>query len=108
MCETFGLPMGLDKKFYEAKRFYGVVIVSMVAGLFMQFIGVSAVRALIYTAILYGLISPPLIAVLLHMANNKKIMGKHTNGWFSNLLGVLTLLLMTGAVVGLLWFLFSS
>jgi NRAMP (natural resistance-associated macrophage protein)-like metal ion transporter len=106
MAETFKFSMGLDKKFYKAKRFYGVIIISMVAGLFMQFLGLSAVKALIYTAILYGLISPPLIAVVLHMANNKKIMGKHTNGWFSNLLGALTLLLMTVAAVALVWFSF--
>ena len=63
-------------------------------------------QALLYTAILYGLTAPVMIVLLLHIGNNKKIMGKHTNSVFSNVLGVLTLLLMTAAAVGLIWFQF--
>ena len=106
LAETFQFSMGLDKKFYQAKRFYGVIIVSLVAGLCMQFLGVSPVKALLYTAILYGLTSPVLIAMILHIGNNKKIMGEHTNSGFSNILGFLTLILMTAAAVGLIYFSF--
>lgn len=104
LAETLQFSMGLDKKFNEAKRFYTVIIVSLVAGLCMQFFGLSPVKALLYTAILYGLTSPVLIAMILHIANNKKIMGEHTNSRFSNVLGFLTLILMTAAAVGLIWF----
>jgi Mn2+/Fe2+ NRAMP family transporter len=62
------------------------------------------VQALLYTAILYGLTAPVMIVLLLHIGNNKKIMGKHTNSVLSNVLGVLTLVLMTAAAVGLMWF----
>jgi NRAMP (natural resistance-associated macrophage protein)-like metal ion transporter len=106
LAETFKFSMGLDKKFGEAKRFYGVIIVSLVAGLCMQFLGVSPVKALLYTAILYGLTAPVLIAVILHIGNNKKIMGEYTNSRLSNVLGFLTFLLMTAAAVGLVYFLF--
>jgi NRAMP (natural resistance-associated macrophage protein)-like metal ion transporter len=106
LAETFNFSKGLDKKFYQAPRFYGVIIVSLVAGLFLQFLGISPVQALLYTAILYGLTAPVMIVLLLHIGNNKKIMGKHTNSVFSNVLGVLTLLLMTAAAVGLIWFQF--
>jgi Mn2+/Fe2+ NRAMP family transporter len=106
LAETFNFSKGLDKKFYQAPRFYGVIIVSLVAGLFLQFLGISPVQALLYTAILYGLTAPVMIGLLLHIGNNKKIMGKHTNSVFSNVLGVLTLLLMTAAAVGLIWFQF--
>jgi Mn2+/Fe2+ NRAMP family transporter len=54
------------------------------------------------TAVAYGITSPILIAVILHICNNKKIMGHHTNGWRSNLIGVLTLFFMLAAVVLLL------
>ncbi len=108
LAETFNFSKGLDKKFYEAKRFYGVIIVSLVAGLFLQFLGISPVQALLYTAILYGLTAPVMIVLLLHIGNNKKIMGKHTNSVFSNVLGILTLLLMTAAAVALIWFQFFS
>ncbi len=107
LAETFQFAMGLDKKFGEAKRFYGVIIVSLVAGLLMQFLGVSPVKALLYTAILYGLTAPVLIGVVLHIGNNKKIMGEHTNSRLSNALGVLTLIIMTAAAVGLVYFTLS-
>jgi NRAMP (natural resistance-associated macrophage protein)-like metal ion transporter len=106
LAETFNFSKGFDKKFYQAKRFYGVIIVSLVAGLCLQFLGITPVQALLYTAILYGLTAPVMIVLLLHIGNNKKIMGKHTNTVFSNVLGVLTLLLMTAAAVGLIWFQF--
>ena len=107
LAETFQFSMGLDKKFGEAKRFYTVIIVSLVAGLCMQFLGVSPVKALLYTAILYGLTAPVLIAVIMHIGNNKKIMGENTNSRLSNVLGFLTLVLMTAAAIGLVYFLFA-
>ena len=103
LAETFNFSKGLDKKFYQAKPFYGMIVVSLVAGLCLQFLGITPVQALLYTAILYGLTAPVMIAVLLHIGNNKKIMGTHTNSVFSNVLGWLTLLLMTAAAVGLIW-----
>lgn len=104
LAETMQFSMGLDKKFSEARRFYGVIIVSLVAGLSMQVFGLSPVKSLLYTAILYGLTSPVLIALILHVGNNKKIMGEHTNTRLSNVLGFLTFILMTAAAVGLIWF----
>ncbi|HEY4286795.1 MAG TPA: divalent metal cation transporter [Puia sp.] len=104
LAEIFSLSRGLDKKFYQAKYFYIIIIISLVAGLLMQFLGITAVQALFYTAILYGLTAPVMIAIILHIGNNKKIMGENTNSPLSNLLGFLTLLLMTAAAVGLIWF----
>lgn len=103
LAETFNFSKGLDKKFYQAKPFYGMIVVSLVAGLCLQFLGITPVQALLYTAILYGLTAPVMIAVLLHIGNNKKIMGTHTNSVLSNVLGWFTLLLMTAAAVGLIW-----
>lgn len=104
LAETFDFSKGLDKKFYEAKRFYAVIIVSLVAGLCLQFLGITPVQALLYTAILYGLTAPVMIVLLLHISNNKKIMGKHTNSLLSNILGGLALLFMSGSAIGLIWF----
>ncbi|WP_431210568.1 NRAMP family divalent metal transporter [Puia sp. P3] len=106
LAETFNFPMGLDKKFNQARPFYGVVIVSLLAGLCMQLFGLSPVKALLYTAILYGVTAPVMVAVILHIGNNKTIMGEHTNSRFSNILGFLTLILMTAAAVALVWFQF--
>jgi NRAMP (natural resistance-associated macrophage protein)-like metal ion transporter len=108
LAETFNFSKGLDKKFYQAKPFYGMIIVSLLAGLCLQFLGITPVQALLYTAILYGLTAPVMIAVILHIGNNKKIMGSHTNSVLSNVLGIFTLLLMTAAAVGLVWFQFFT
>jgi Mn2+/Fe2+ NRAMP family transporter len=104
LSETFNWNGGLDKKYYEAKPFYWVIIISLLIGLAINYIGISPVQALLYTAILYGVTSPVLIAVILHISNNKKVMGKFTNGKWSNILGVITLLLMTASAILLIYF----
>ncbi|MES2446357.1 MAG: Nramp family divalent metal transporter [Bacteroidota bacterium] len=108
ISETFGWKGSLDKKFNQAKPFYGVIIVSVTIGLLMNYIGISPVDALLYTAILYGLTSPVIIAILLHIANNKKIMGDYTNGRWSNILGVAAFLLMAVSAVFLIYLQFTS
>ncbi|MFZ4520921.1 MAG: NRAMP family divalent metal transporter [Bacteroidales bacterium] len=99
ITETFGWEKGLDKKFNKAKAFYLIIAVSLILGLLMHYIGLSPIKALIYSAILYGITAPVLIAIILHISNNKKIMGKFTNGKRSNILGLATLVLMSAAVV---------
>ena len=99
ISETFGWKKGLDKKLKNAKAFYLVIAISLILGLLMNYIGISPIKALIYSAILYGLTAPVLIAIILHISNNKKIMGKYTNSKISNILGFATLTLMTVAVV---------
>lgn len=104
MAETFGWRQGLDKKFGEAPGFYVTLIVSLILGLCMEFLGISPIQALLYTAILYGVTAPVMIAVILHICNNKAIMGEYTNGKRSNILGFITLVLMTVAAVAMIWF----
>jgi NRAMP (natural resistance-associated macrophage protein)-like metal ion transporter len=72
--ETFGWEQGLDKKFHEAKGFYVIIMISLLLGLSMNYIGISPIQALIYTAILYGVTAPVLIGIILHISNNKEIM----------------------------------
>lgn len=105
-AETFDLPQGLNKKLREAPVFYIVLTVSILLGVCLNFSGISPVKALIYTAVLYGLTAPVMIGVVMHIGNNKAIMGEHTNSVFSNVLGWITLVFMTVAAVGLLWFMF--
>jgi NRAMP (natural resistance-associated macrophage protein)-like metal ion transporter len=103
ISETFGWEKGLDKKFHEAKAFYLVMVISLILGLSINYIGISPIKALIYTAILYGLTAPVLIAIILHISNNKKVMGNFTNSRFSNVLGFSALILMTVAALALLY-----
>lgn len=103
VTETFGWEQGLDKKFHEAKAFYTVIGISLMLGLSLNYVGISPIKALIYTAILYGLTAPVLIAIILHISNNQKIMGKFTNDWKSNFLGFLALFIMTFAAITLIY-----
>jgi NRAMP (natural resistance-associated macrophage protein)-like metal ion transporter len=107
VAETFGWQEGLDKKFQEARAFYVVVIISLITGLFINVFGISPMKALIFTAILYGVTSPVMIAVVMHIGNNKKIMGGFTNTRFSNILGGITFIIMTAAALLLLYFTFK-
>jgi NRAMP (natural resistance-associated macrophage protein)-like metal ion transporter len=107
LAESFGWKEGLDKKFSEARAFYIVVILSLIIGLLINVLGISPMRALIFTSILYGVTSPVMIAVVLHIANNKKIMKDFTNSRLSNSLGGITFILMTVAAILLLYFQFK-
>jgi NRAMP (natural resistance-associated macrophage protein)-like metal ion transporter len=101
--ETFGWEQGLNKKFHEAKGFYSIIAFSLLVGLSLNYIGISPIDALIYTAILYGMTAPVLIAIILHISNNKEIMGENTNSRLSNALGLAALLIMTFAAGALLY-----
>ena len=108
ITETFGWKQGLDNKFHEAKAFYIVMAISLILGLSLNYIGISPVKALIYTAILYGLTAPVLIAIILHISNNRKVMGEFTNSTKSNILGFATLIIMTAASVVLIYLQLTS
>ena len=108
LAETFGWQAGLDKKFPQAKPFYISIVISLLVGLSLDFFGISPIKALLYTAISYGLTAPVLIAIILHIGNNKKIMKDNTNSPLSNILGFLTLTIMTIAAVALVYFLCVS
>jgi Mn2+/Fe2+ NRAMP family transporter len=105
--ESFGWKGGLDKKFHQAKVFYIIIAISLVLGLSMEYIGITPIKALIYSAILYGLTAPVLIAIILHISNNKKIMGTNTNSKMSNFFGFAALVLMTAAAVILIYMQFA-
>lgn len=106
--ETFGWEQGLDKKFHEAKGFYVIIAISLLLGLCMNYLGISPIQALIYTAVLYGITAPVLIAIILHISNNKAIMGKNVNGLWSNILGIVAFLIMSVAAIYLLYLQFFA
>jgi Mn2+/Fe2+ NRAMP family transporter len=100
-AETFGWEQGLDKKFHEARGFYVIIMISLLLGLSMNYIGISPIQALIYTAILYGVTAPVLIGIILHISNNKEIMGEYTNTRYLNVMGGIALVIMAVAAIAL-------
>lgn len=103
VTETFGWEQGLNKKFHEAKAFYTIIAFSLILGLSLNYVGITPMQSLIYTAILYGLTAPVLIAIILHISNNKVIMGENVNSKKENILGTAALLIMTVAAVALIY-----
>ena len=99
VAEIFNWKEGLSKSFRQARAFYAIIIISTFVGFLMNFVHISPFKALFYTAVIYGLISPILILFILLLANNKKVMGKYKNNFVTNILGVLTLAVMTIAAV---------
>jgi NRAMP (natural resistance-associated macrophage protein)-like metal ion transporter len=104
VSEAFGWKEGLNKKFHQARGFYGVMVVSILSALLINFSGLSPMRALILTAVVYGVMAPVVIAIILHICNNHLIMGDRVNGKWSNLFGWSALLLMSAAAIALLYY----
>ncbi len=104
VAETAGWRFGLYRRFHRAKGFYVTIALVIIVGYLLNFVGViSPVKALLYSAVLNGLVAPPLVVVLLFICNNRKIVGKNRNGWLSNTLGWLTVLIMSLAGGLLIW-----
>ena len=102
LSEAFHWHAGLNKKFRQAHGFYGVIILATLIGLLINFTGIQPFQMLYYTAIFNGISAPPLLFLILLIANNPKIMNGHTNSIFSNLMGGLITVLMALAAAGLL------
>ncbi len=108
MAETFGWKEGLNKKFKQAPGFYLTMVISLVIGLLIPVLGISPIKALLYTAVLYGMTAPVLIGIILHICNQKKIMGEYTNGKWSNIFGGITFLIMLVSTLFLVYYQFSN
>ena len=94
IAETFGFKEGLFRTFTQAKAFYLVTVASTIVGVLINFLGINPFSALIYTAVLNGIVSVPLIGMILLMTTNKKIMGNYTNGWITTTIGIITFVAM--------------
>lgn len=76
LAETFGFKEGLFRKFHEAKQFYLIIGAVTALGALINLSGVDSIHALYYAAIINGIISVPLIAIIIKLADNPKIVGR--------------------------------
>jgi NRAMP (natural resistance-associated macrophage protein)-like metal ion transporter len=102
MSEAFGWRYGLDHHPGRAKEFYGVIVAATVIGLAIDFIGINPIDALFWTAVINGFVAPPLLVLIMLVANNRKIMGDRTNGGWLNILGWAATIAMFAAAIGML------
>ncbi len=101
LSEAVDWRAGLNLKFKKAHGFYGVIILSTLVGLLINFIGINPMKALIFTAVFNGLVSVPFIFLVAHIANNRKIMGRYRSGWISNILVWATFIVMTASAIAM-------
>lgn len=97
--DTFGWTEGLSKKFKQAKSFYLTIVISTIIGLFFNFSGIEPIKALIYAAMINGVISIPILIMIMKISNDKKLLGQNANGKISNTIGVITIIIMTIPVI---------
>lgn len=94
VSELFGWKEGLGYKFSKAKGFYIVITLSVLIGMLLNFVGINPITALYYSAWLNGAIALPLMAVIMIIGGNKKIMGSSTNPLWVRIFGWLAVAVM--------------
>ena len=76
-------PEGLDYKFFQARNFYLVIILATLAGWAMNAIGIDPIKSLVFAAVINGLVSIPLIFLLMKISRNESVLGKNVGGRLS-------------------------
>lgn len=102
VAEAGAFKGGMDEKPKGAKEFYGVMVVAMVLGMILALTPLNPMKMLVWSAVMNGVLAPPLIVIILLVCNNEKIMGKETNGLWLNVLGWAAAVLMGGAAIAML------
>ena len=102
--DMFGWGSGLNKKWDQAPGFYVIMMLALAVGLAIDLIGLPPMKSLIYAAILYGITSPVLVGILMNIANDKKLMGKHKNGPWFNVFGTIAFAVITLASLALIYY----
>jgi len=87
LAEAMGWQSGLERKAQDARGFYGVIAVSVLAGLFIQYSPISPMKALFWSAVINGIVAVPLMVVIILIASKKSVMGAFTSSWQIVILG---------------------
>lgn len=107
IAESFKWREGLYRPWRQAVAFYSVIIVSMLIGLALNFVGLDPIKALIYSAVANGLVAPIVLLFIVLIASNRKIMGEWVNSTLSTIVGWVVIALMTVSGAAAIWALFS-
>ena len=87
MSESLGLKEGLNKKWYQAVPFYVILILSVLIGMCINFLQIDTIKALIYSAVLNGVVAPFILAAIVILSQNKKVMGREVNSKLTTIVG---------------------
>ena len=102
VSEVFGWKAGFSKGFHEARGFYLIIIAATGIGSAMGFFDVDPIEALVWSAIVNGVISMPIMVVVMMIGQSKKLMGKFTISGRHRFFGWLATLVMGAAAAFML------
>ena len=108
LSEVFGWKRGLHQRWNQAKPYYAAITVSTFIGVAINFTGINPIEALLGSSVLMGVLSPPLLVLLMLSARSTKIMGEHAIGPLLTTLGWLVTAAMVLNVVALAYITFFS
>jgi NRAMP (natural resistance-associated macrophage protein)-like metal ion transporter len=91
----------LERKPRGAKRFYAVLAIAMAIGLALDYVGLNAVKMLFWSAVVNGVLAPPLILLIVLLTSNRKVMGDRVNSPLMRILGWITFAIMAAAAIGM-------
>ena len=106
IAESLHKPGSLGKKLSQAKVFYGMIIISMLVGVGMNFLGINPIKALIYSAVANGIVAPVVLILIVLISSNKKVMGEWVNGPITKFIGWGATIIMVIAGAGAIYSLF--
>jgi Mn2+/Fe2+ NRAMP family transporter len=106
LCQVVGWKSSLHAKPKEARKFYALIVGFTIVAVGMNFLGLNPMRALVYSGIVQGFSTPPLLLFILLITNNRRIMGDKANGVPLNILSWVTVVAIFAASAGLVvsWF----
>jgi NRAMP (natural resistance-associated macrophage protein)-like metal ion transporter len=87
LAEAFGWRWSLTAHWRRAKPFYAVIVLATAIGAAMDFLGIDPIDALFYTAVINGIVAPPLLVVIMLAARDKKVMAGRPIGRLLTVLG---------------------
>ena len=99
LSEAMGWKWGLERKATDARGFYGVIAVSVLAGLGIQYLPISPMKALFWSAVINGVVAVPLMVVIILLATNKSVMGAFTVSRSLIILGWIATAVMGAAAI---------
>ena len=97
--EAMGWKEGLERKVRTARGFYGVIAVSVLAGLGIQYSPISPMKALFWSAVINGVVAVPLMVVVIMLVSKKSVMGAFTANRWIVVLGWIATAVMGAAAV---------
>ncbi len=103
LSEAFGLKEGLSKKFRKAKIFYIIIALATLIGLVMNFLHINIMKALYYAAVINGIAAVPLIAIIIKLGDDEKIVGRFKNKKKNRTMAWITFGFMLISVLLMLW-----